>query len=335
MMARKGSRTLIVFMVMLALWFGGSLSHGASVTIDMCSTATPQHSFTRIAPQMIEEVEKASGGTIKLTASFGGVHGSERETSEAIQLGNLKMGWISDIGMASVVPEIAYVNLPYLLPSYEAVDKYYFNGFLGEEAQKRLLAKGIRVLSWLDVDFRDLTNSRRAITKEEDIKGLKIRVPEFPMLLSFFKKLGAYPTPMAMTELLTALQQKTVDGQDNGIMVTYVFGLYRIQKYYTPTHHSYCGAGMVINDKFWNTLTPDQQKVLQTSAINTADSQRKMNRADIVEFKKKMENEGVQFSELTPETRAKFTVIASQVWSEFKGKFGADLMDRIQKELGK
>jgi C4-dicarboxylate-binding protein DctP len=322
-------------MVVLTLLLGGSLSQAASLTIDMGSAATPQHSFTRSIPQMIAEVEKASGGTIKLTASFGGVHGSEREMSEAVQLGTLKMGWISDIGLASVVPGIAFVNLPYLLPTYAEVDKYYFNGFLGEEVRKKLLAKGIRALNHTDNEYRGLTNSRRPITKEEDLRGLKIRVPEFPMLLSFFKKLGAYPTPMAMTELLTALQQKTVDGQDNGIMTTYVFGLHQSQKFFTITNHSYFGSAMVINENFWNTLTLDQQKILQTAAIKTADSQRKMNRSDIAGFKKRMEDGGMQFSELTPETKAKFKVIGSQVWAEFKEKFGTDLMDRIQKELGK
>jgi tripartite ATP-independent transporter DctP family solute receptor len=335
MKVSKGSVMSVVFMAILTLLVGSSIGQAGPMIIDMGSTATPQHSYSRTVPSMIAEVEKASGGQIKLTASFGGVHGSEREMSEAVQLGNLKMGWISDIGMASVVPGIAYVNLPYLLPSYGDVEKYYFNGFLGEEMQKRLLTKGIRLLGWLENDYRDLTNSRRPVTKEEDIRGLKIRVPEFPMLLSFFRKLGAYPTPMAVTELLTALQQKTIDGQDNGIILTYSFGFYQTQKYFTTTHHSYSGGAIVISENFWNTLTPDQQKILQAAARRAGDSQRKLNRADVAGFKKKMEEGGIQFSELTPEARAKFKVVASQVWSEFKDKFGADLRDRIQKELGK
>ena len=335
MTARKGSVMSIVFTAILTLLVGSSISQAGPLIIDMGSTATPMHSFARTAPQMIAEVEKASGGQIKLTASFGGVHGSEREMAETIQLGNLKMGWVSDIGMSSVVPEIAYVNLPYLLPTYADVDKYYFNGFLGKELQKRVLAKGIRVLAFTENDYRDLTNSRRPITKVEDIQGLKIRVPEFPMLLSFFKKLGAYPTPMAVTELLTALQQKTIDGQDNGVILTYSFGFYQTQKYFTPTHHCYSGGGIQISEKFWQTLTADQQKILQTAARRAGESQVKLNRSDVAGFRKKMEEAGMQFSELTPEARAKMKVIASEVWKEFKDKFGADLMDRIQKELGK
>jgi len=333
-MRQKRNWLFIGMMLVGAMAAAPGFAPAQALSIDMASTATPQHSYSRVAPSMIAEVEKASGGQIKLTATFGGIHGSEREMSEALQLGNLKMGWVSDIGMGSVVSNIAYVNLPYLLPTYEMVDKYYFNGFLGEELQKRLLAKGIRLLGWLENDYRDLTNSRRPITKSDDLKGLKIRVPEFPMLLSFFRKIGANPTPMAVTELLTGLQQSTIDGQDNGVILTYSFGFYQAQKYFTMTHHSYSGGGIVVSEKFWKTLTPEQQKILSAAARTAGDKQRAMNRGDVAGFKKKMEEAGIQFGELTPETRAAFKKAASEVWKENHEKFGKELMDRIQKELG-
>ncbi|MHB1420223.1 MAG: TRAP transporter substrate-binding protein, partial [Bacillota bacterium] len=198
---------------------GGVTDNSASqqpISFTAAVTAPAEHPAGKSITKFAELVEQKSNGRIKVQTALGGVMGSEREMTEALQLGNLQVGFISDIGMAAVIPEIAFVNLPYLFTDYDQVKELYYNGWIGEEVSKLTLNKGVRILSFADNGFRGLSNSKRPIVGPDDLKGLKIRVPEFPMLLKFFEKLGAAPTPMAITELLTALQQKTVDGQDNG-----------------------------------------------------------------------------------------------------------------------
>jgi len=335
MMAKK-IKLFLALTAFAALVMATGIGQAQTITIEMAGTSLgPEHSFQRVAKDLIDEVDKASGGKIKLINQLSGVHGSEREIVEAVALGTLKNSWSSDLGYATIDPSIGFVNLPYLLPTYEMVDKYYFNGFLGQEFEKRALAKGLRVVCWMENDFRNLTNSRRPITTMEDLKGLKIRVPPFPILLSYFKKLGTLPTPMAITELLTGLQQKTVDGQDNGVILTYAYGLYQPQKYYTTTNHMYSGCPIFFNEKFWQSLSPEHQKILSTAFKRAAARQVAMNRADVAKFKKKMQESGIVFAELTPQTQAEFKKIAREVWQEFESKYDKNIMQRIYKELGK
>jgi TRAP-type transport system periplasmic protein len=333
-MKAKGFWLVLVSAAIWTMAMMPGIAQAQTLTIDMAALVAPSHSFSLTAPSMVSEVDKASGGKIKLTISFGGVHGNDREETEAIILGNLKMAWLTDMGMASVVSGIGFVNLPYLFPTYESVDKYYFNGFIGEEVQKRLMAKGVRVLGWLENDYRNLSNSRRPISQVSDLKGLKIRVPEFPMLISFFKKLGAYPTPMAFTELLTGLQQGTIDGQDNGIVLTYSSGLYQAQKYFTLTHHSYSGGAIIVNEQFWQSLTAEQRNIISSAAKKAGQKQVAMNRGLVDTYNKKMTDTGIKFSELTPGAQTAFKKAAAEVWKEYNDKYGKDFMDRLNKEMG-
>ncbi|RKL62373.1 hypothetical protein DXT63_12180 [Thermoanaerobacteraceae bacterium SP2] len=336
---------VLVFMVALGMvGCGGKKEAGAptekeqpqgkTYVINIGATSSPEHSFYRACDKFIEMVEKESNGRIKVNRKFGGVLGGEREMTEAIQLGNLEMGFISDVGLSAVVPEIGYILLPYLFPNYEAVDKYYFNnGFIGEDIKQKLQAKGVRVLGWIENDYRALTNSKRPIKTLEDLKGLKIRVPELPLFISFFTKLGTSPTPMSVTELPTALQQKTVDGQDNGVILTHAYGYEQLQKYMTLTNHMYSGGGIVISEKFWNTLPDDLKEIVRKASEETGKLQIQLNRDDVKKFIEQMKNVGVQFDELTPEAQKQLMEIGRSVWDEFADKWGKEWIERLKNEV--
>jgi len=184
------------------------------ITLHVASTTPPEHSYNRAADPWAKEIEEKTDGAIKPVLEFSGVHGGERETVEMVMRGDLQMAWVADMAIAAVLPELGYVNLPYLFKSYDEADELYRKGWIGEEFAKVCEENGIVVLAFGENDFRGLTNSARPINTGEDLKGLKLRVPETPMFLAFFKALGTLPTPMAITEVATALQQKTIDGQD-------------------------------------------------------------------------------------------------------------------------
>jgi tripartite ATP-independent transporter DctP family solute receptor len=250
-------KTLVILLVLaFAVSIAGARpgDAGAAVTIRVAATVSPTHSYSVVVKTFKQDVESKTKGAVKVTYHGGGVMGGERQTVEAVVRGDLDMTWSSDIGLAAVYPELGFVNLPYLFKNYAEVDAKYRNGWIGKYVIQYMDGKGVKVLAIGENDYRGLTNSKRPITKGEDLKGLKLRVPEVPMYIDFYKALGVLPTPMAVTELTTALQQKTVDGQDNGAIITYDFGMHQFQKYATKANQIYSGMQMCLSKKTWDIL---------------------------------------------------------------------------------
>lgn len=322
---------LVLAVAALGASSASAQSSAGKLVLNMGSTASPVHSYSQAADLFEDMVRKNSGGAIETKRMFGGVLGSETKMTTSVQDGTLEVGWLSDVGMSSVMPEIGFVNLPYLFPTYEDVDANYFNGWMGEVVKRRLAAKGVQVLAWLENDYRGFTNSRRRIVKGEDLKALKVRVPEIPMYVNFFKELGVLPTPMSITEVATALQQGTVDGQDNGAILTHDFGFSKFQKYATKTKHSYSGAAIVINKQLWDSLAPERKKILQDAATAAGNQQIKANRARVDGNYQKMKAEGVLIDEVTPELHSRFKAAAAKIWRDksITQKYGDDVMTRV------
>jgi len=306
----------------------------ANVTIRIGFTVSPTHSFSVAAKTFKQDIESKTNGAVKVTIHGGGVMGGERQMVEAVVRGDLDMTWSSDIGLAAVYPELGFVNLPYLFKNYAEVDAKYRNGWIGQYITKYMDAKGVKVLAIGENDYRGLTNSKRPITKGEDFKGLKLRVPEVPMYIDFYKALGVLPTPMAITELTTALQQGTVDGQDNGAVLTYDLGMYPFQKYATKAQQIYSGMEMCMSKKTWDKLTPDQQKIVAAAAKKAADIQVKVNRENVSKNYAAMAKAGTQVIEPTPELVNDLKEVAAKIWADpkYEQTYTKAVMDRIRKE---
>lgn len=338
-------KTKIMKVLMIVLMFAfavtiagtGTRDAGAAVTIRVAATVSPTHSYSVVVKTFKQEIESKTNGAVKITYHGGGVMGGERQMVEAVVRGDLDMTWSSDIGVAAVFPELGFVNLPYLFKDYSEVDAKYRNGWIGQYVINHLDGKGIKVLATGENDYRGLTNSKRPITKGEDLKGLKLRVPEVPMYIDFYKALGVLPTPMAVTELTTALQQKTVDGQDNGAIITYDFGMHTFQKYATKANQIYSGMQMCLSKKTWDKLTPEQQKIVMDAAGKAADEQVKLNRENVAKSYAAMAKAGVQVIEATPQLVSDLKAAAVKVWNDPKWEkaYTKDVMDRIKKEAGK
>ena len=320
-----------VFVLLAGLAVATPASAAKVVEITAASTGMTDTAWYRAAVPWKEELEKT--GLFKVNLKFNGILGGEREGAEAVQMGTIECVWVSDVGLSAVVPEIAYTNLPYAFSSYEQVDKYYYNGFVGEDVRKKLEAKGFKFMGFCENDFRGLTNSKKPVTSVADIKGMKIRVPEVPIYIELFNKLGAQPTPMAVTELATALQQRTVDGQDNGILLTKGNGYYQMQKYMTLTNHIYNAGAILMNPQFFASLDEEHAKVLEELTFKYADVQVKMNREDVSRFLKEMEDYGVEVTVLAPEQMAEFVKIGHDCWGEAEKKFGKEWIDRLKNEI--
>jgi TRAP-type transport system periplasmic protein len=332
----KGMATMLVAALSFIL-FHSQLFAAEPVTLHVGGTVSPKHSWYKATELFGAEVEKASGGTLKVQIEMGGVHGGERQMVTEAMRGVLDMVWTSDIGVAAVIPSVGFVNLPYLFKDYKDVDARYLNGWMGKQIEAECLKKGIVILAHGENDFRAVTNSKRPIKSGEDFKGLKLRVPEVPIYIAFYKGLGSLPTPMAITEVPTALQQKTVDGQDNGAIITYDFGFHQFQKYMTRANQIYSGSQLLISKKKFDSLTDAQKQIVMTAAKNAGIAQVKMNREMVEGYYKEMAASGVEVIDATPALSKDMAVVAEKVWTdpETVKSFGKDIIDRIVAEKNK
>ena len=332
----KAMATLLVAALSFIL-LQSQLFAAEPVTLHVGGTVSPKHSWYKATELFGAEVEKASGGTMKVQIEMGGVHGGERQMVTEAMRGVLDMVWTSDIGVAAVIPSVGFVNLPYLFKDYKDVDARYLNGWMGKQIEAECLKKGIVILAHGENDFRAVTNSKRPIKSGEDFKGLKLRVPEVPIYIAFYKGLGSLPTPMAITEVPTALQQKTVDGQDNGAIITYDFGFHQFQKYMTRANQIYSGSQLLISKKKFDSLTDAQKQIVMTAAKNAGIAQVKMNREMVEGYYKEMAASGVEVIDATPALSKDMAVVAEKVWTdpETVKSFGKDIIDRIVAEKNK
>ena len=332
----KGMATMLVAALSFIL-FHSQLLAAEPVTLHEGGTVSPKHSWYKATELFGAEVEKASGGTMKVQIEMGGVHGGERQMVTEAMRGVLDMVWTSDIGVAAVIPSVGFVNLPYLFKDYKDVDARYLNGWMGKQIEAECLKKGIVILAHGENDFRAVTNSKRPIKSGEDFKGLKLRVPEVPIYIAFYKGLGSLPTPMAITEVPTALQQKTVDGQDNGAIITYDFGFHQFHKYMTRANQIYSGSQLLISKKKFDSLTDAQKQIVMTAAKNAGIAQVKMNREMVEGYYKEMAASGVEVIDATPALSKDMAVVAEKVWTdpETVKSFGKDIIDRIVAEKTK
>ena len=315
---------------------GSSSSSDDKLVIHFGSTQGTTHAWYKAAEEFAAAVDEASNGSIEISIEFGGVNGSDKDHAEAVQNGSLDMYLGSTVGADAVVSEIGFVNLPYLITSYDEVDSLIYDGWIGETITKDMDAAGFKTLGLTDCDFRWISNSKKEIQSAADLSGMKIRTPESPMFLKFFSNLGATPTSMAFTELSSALQQGTVDGQDNGPVLSYTNGLQQFNKYWVKSNHSFAAAVLVFNADKWDSLTDEQKEILQTASTDMCDNIKTLIRADVEDMTQKMIDEGCEVIEVSDQLDKDMRTAAEKVWqdTEVTANFDQDAVARILEEAG-
>lgn len=253
------------------------------------------------------------------------VLGSDKQMAEMIKMGTLDMQIAPQGVVANYEPKMAALELPFLFDSNEKVAQL-LDGPMGEELAKDLPAKGIRVLAYWENGLRQTTNNVRAITKPEDLDGMKIRTPDNKMTISIFKALGSNPAPLAYNELYMALSQGVFDGQENPVVNIHASKLYEVQKYISFTNHKYEGKPFLISEKTWEGLPEKYQDVIAEAAKIYAVENRKMFAEQDALLKEDLKAKGMKlnYPDLAP-----FREATSSVYDEWKSVLGADLVDQV------
>lgn len=311
-------------------------SEEKTVTLHMGGGLTRQSPQYESWQQFADAVKEQSGGTINISLDLSGALGSDREIIEGVMNGSIEMMHMSDGSCATVIPETGFVALPFLFPTREAAEKNYFNGELGTIYRQIMEKNNIVILGDLiEGDPRWISNSVREIQKPEDLKGLKIRVMDNPMWISYFTKIGCNPVAMSVSEVASALQQGVIDGQDNGPLNTYFYGFYDFQKYMTKTNHGYAANYICINKDVFNSLSESQQQALTSCADTYSRQAYEVQSSKVDELCEEMEAKGMHTVDSTPELEAFLKSAAQEIWQDegITGGYNKDAMDYIRNNL--
>lgn len=306
---------------------------GAKV-IKLGSVNNDKHTLYQGYTKFKEIVEKETGGKIKVEIYANGLLGNDRTMIEGLQLGTVEAVGVSTSMLANWAPSMLAYDLPFSIPNEEAADQL-LDGPFGQKAAKQLEPEGILLLGYMENGFRHLTTSKHEIKSLEDAKGLKIRTMQTPLNLATWKALGTNPVPLAYTELFTAMEQKVIDGQENPYGNMALDKFYEVQKYLTKTNHVYNPMGLVVSKKFFDQLSPDEQKILQEAGLEASSYQRKLNREKGEEYLKVLEDNGMVITELSSKERKKFEDQVQSVYKEFTDEIGKEYFDEYMSEVDK
>ncbi|RNF34400.1 TRAP transporter substrate-binding protein [Paracoccus methylarcula] len=255
--------------------------------------------------------------------------GGEREVVEGVQLGTVEMTIVSTGTLSNFVPESGVFDVPFLFSSLDHA-RNVLDGEIGQEMLARFDDAGLHALAWGEQGFRHITNNRGPIAAPADTEGLKIRTMENPVHIEAFEALGAAPTPMAWPEVIGALQQGAIDGQENPLSVIVSAKLSEVQKYLTLDGHVYSPAVILVSPQLWGGLDDDQKAAFEAAAADAVAAMRgyvdKVEESGVATLKE----QGMEVNELSAEQKAAFRDALAEPYKTYEEQFGKDLMDRIQ-----
>ena len=327
-------RLFIKTLVATALIATFGLAQAQTRTIKFANRNAKGHPIVLGMERFAQLVDTKSGGKLKVNVFPGGALGSDQANVSALQGGTLEMASMNSGIFASLVKDFSVYDFPFLFADPKEADAVV-DGPFGKSMHAKLEEKGIVGLAYYELGFRQLTNSKRPIQKVEDIAGLKLRVIPNPINIDWVSALGANPTPLPFPELYAALEQGAVDGQENPLPTIQGAKLNEVQKYLTLTNHQYNPQSVVISKKFWDSLSADEKKVLQDSAVESAKYQREQSRSSNSSILDALKKAGMQVNELPPAEVAKLRDKMKPVVAKHSATAGEATVKAVMAEIDK
>ncbi|MCM3387036.1 TRAP transporter substrate-binding protein [Ureibacillus chungkukjangi] len=311
---------------------GPASSDGEARTLRISLGLNDQHPLYK-GSEKFKEIVESQTDSLKIEIYHSGQIADDRSAIEMLQFGTLDITIPSSAPFVPFVPEYGVFDLPFTLTDTEMVDSV-LQGEFGKNLAAKVESQGVVQLAWWENGFRQLTNNSKPIKTLEDLKGLKIRVMENETHIASWKALGANPTPMAFTELFTAMQQKTVDGQENPYPSILLEKYPEVQKYLTETNHVYSPFLFLFSKKVWDELTPEQQEIIEDAAIEAGEYNRELTRQTAEEALEELKSQ-MEFTEISDEELAKFKEAVQPVIDKYKSQIGTEIVDQYLAEVEK
>jgi tripartite ATP-independent transporter DctP family solute receptor len=280
------------------------------------------------AERFAERVADYSGGDLQVQVLPAGQMGGQREIVESVQFGTLEMGYGESGLYANYVPAFGILTLPYLYSGPEHWSAVV-DGDIGAQLAEQLRDAGdMRVLNWILAGYRDTYLTNQAVERPEDFSNIRIRVPESPVFIETFAELGAQPTPIPAPEIYTALQTGVVDAMEGTPELAYTFRLYEVANHLSRTRHILFDGSFVINETFFQSLSPENQDAVQRAAEEVAQMQRDEWADREANWFERLASEGIEINEVDMEA---FRAALSPVQDRFAEQAGAaDLLEPIR-----
>ncbi|THE11602.1 DctP family TRAP transporter solute-binding subunit [Bacillus timonensis] len=297
------------------------------------------HYFAEDHPQNIalkekfkKIVEEESKGSLKVQLFPNSTLGAEKEFYDGVRNGTIEMG-IPGLIMQADIPKMAVPEWPFLFKDFEHV-KSVLNGPIGEELTADLEKEhGVKPLAWSANGFR-MFSSNTPIKSLEEFDGLRLRMPNIPNYITLGKLLGANITPLPISEIFTALEQKVVDGQDNPIATLRASGWYEVQSDVLESKHMFSPNIYIINSQFWNSLSKEQQQIIEKASKTAAEYEFELLEKSYEEDKKFLEEHGIQFTTPSEEFIDDMEKAAQPLYDEIYQEFdwAEELVEKIKAE---
>ncbi|RZJ15445.1 MAG: TRAP transporter substrate-binding protein [Acidovorax sp.] len=303
-------------------------------TIKFAFQNQKDHPQAQGAQKFADLVAAKTSGRIAVKLFPGGTLGGDLQTVSALQGGTVEMTVLNAGILAAQSKEFGIYDFPFLFASPQEADAVT-DGPFGKKLLDKLQAKNLVGLGYWELGFRNLTNSKRPITKAEDIAGLKIRVIQSPIYIDMFNALGANAVPMPFPELYTALEQKAVDGQENPVSTILSSKFAEVQKHLTITRHMYNPQAVIVSKKFWDSLSPADQKALTDAMAEATTFQRAVSRVQANVALDDLKKAGMQVSEFPAAEIDKLRAKVKPVVEKHSDKVGAETVQEVYSTLAK
>ncbi len=289
-----------------------------------------------LGKKFTELLMQKTGGKFGANLFLNGQLGDEQATVNDLSLGTLDLSILASNNLAPFSPQMGILSLPYV---FESVDqaKTVVEGPIGERLSEGAVRDaGVRVLAWTYSGYRNFTNSKRPVTKLEDLQGLVVRVPKNEIMIDTYQAWGINPTPMAWSETFVALQQRVVDGQDTPYAAIYSMKFGEVQKYLTEIHYLFLLEPLIISESLFKKQSPEVQKALiEAGKEATAYSFNWLQEQEAGIKKDLVKTYGMQIDQLTDEEKWKDKAMQA-VWPKFYEKVGGkDKVNELLRALGR
>ncbi len=321
-------------------WVVGTVIAMTAATSASAADYRVGHVYTNESPvgeaalRFAELVRERTKGEVNIKVFPNGQLGGDEQIARDVSRGLLDFAFVNHGSASSLDKRIDMLAMPFIATNFEQVDRlFYGNGVIPQTTLEVFGKLNIHFLGWFESEFRAVANSKRPIASLADLRGLKLRVPPARGLRTFFDDAGSQTVIMPFTELFTALQQKTVDGQENGPILTWTSKLYETTKYLTLTNHVFSHGAIVVSQTVFNKLTPQQREILERTGNEVGREQILKQRAAYNDSIAKLRAAGVEVIELPPAARKDMQQLGMAVWDKMADVYGADKIAQLRKEV--
>lgn len=304
-----------------------------NVNMRLAHVFPPQSSVGEAADMFAKLAAERSDGRINISVFPAGQLGGDEAIGRELVRGTIELAFVNPNSMVGMDPLFDFHILPFIASSYEDVDRIYYgeDNILRTTLRETIERHRMKILGYFENDFRAISNSKHPVTSVADLKSLKLRVVPSQSLRMFFEKAGSQVVILPFPELFTALQQGTVDGQENGVILLHQARFFEAQKFVTLLNHSYVMSTITASQRAMDKLSKEDQALLEEIGKEVGEWQVKRNRDNVAGALKEVQAAGIQVTETTPEMLEEFRALGREVWNELTPVYGEERIAALRK----